>query len=170
MSKKFTSDSPSIEEILAFRKPPTDEVTIQMDGTAAVRIRQLRDELKNAERVDARAGADLSGGTAEPIRRDLDKAAADARTSQVTFRLQARTRVVYEQLLRDHRAPKAQEEKVSYDVASFPAALVAACCVQPEMTLEQARQLLDELAPVEAATLFNRAVRLHEELTDIPFS
>jgi hypothetical protein len=57
-----------------------------------------------------------------------------------------------------------------FEEVTFAPALIAACCIDPKMTLAEAQQLWDELSDGEAAILYAKALEVNEEASSRPFS
>ena len=91
----------------------------------------------------------------------------------VEFRFGAIPRVELDALigLAEHRPTEAHQEKhraackreglkfkaLEFNPETFPPALIAACCLHPELTLEQATEIWEQWGDGEAATVFDQA-------------
>lgn len=84
----------------------------------------------------------------------------------VDLRLRALPRREYRALLESHPAVK---EGADWNADTFPPALLAACLVQPEFTLEQATEIWDEWETEEASRLFLAAYYLNEDAKRLGF-
>lgn len=66
--------------------------------------------------------------------------------------------------LLDYHAPtdeqREEHPEMLYNPDTFPAALIAACCVEPVMTYEDAKMVFDEWSDAEAWSLFDAAWQL----------
>ena len=83
----------------------------------------------------------------------------DGRSADI--RIRALPRKQYRELLETH-PPADSDEKADWDAETFPPALIAASCVDPELTLEQAQQIWDEWEAAEAGPLFLACWGLNE--------
>ena len=73
--------------------------------------------------------------------------------STADIRIRALPRKQYRELLEDN-PPAEDDTEAEWNPDTFPPALIAASCIDPVFTLEQAQQLWDEWEAAEAAPLF----------------
>ncbi len=91
----------------------------------------------------------------------------DEEVFEVRFRGIGRKR--YSDLMDAHKPTEEQKKKAEengglvwqYNPETFPVALVAACCVEPVMTLEETREIYDEWNYTEWSPLFNAAIEVN---------
>jgi hypothetical protein len=146
----------SIEDILGAKRAVTEHVDICVDSTLV----DARDEASKAvgraelaaRRRDAAPEAEHALDDARAAL-DSAQAAVDAATARFTFK--ALGNMAVEALQRQHRPTPAQEvdamaqfraqglppAKLNYNTDTFPPALIAASCVSPAMTVEQATEM-----------------------------
>lgn len=164
-------DSPlSISDILAMKKPMTKVVTVQLDGEVAEQIINLTQELRLAERSDLTSN---KPDRAPGIKAQLEDLRAQARTTEASFSFQSIGRVEYDALLEANKPTSAQaKEKMQFNVDTFPAALVAASCIDPKMEPEIAQAMFDspDWNGAELQELFMAAFSANNEIPDIPLS
>jgi hypothetical protein len=127
----------SIEEILAQKKPATIDVSVRlyMDGDTDERVTFTFKALGRHEWL------------------------ALVKAHPPTDEQQAE----YEQAQAELGIPSDKYQRLEYNAETFPVALMAACCVHPEMTVEQAQALWDSEAfnVVELSTLTEAAMRVN---------
>jgi hypothetical protein len=79
----------------------------------------------------------------------------------------------YDKLVAKH-PPKAEQraEGASFNIDTFAPALIAAVCVEPEMTEEDAKEIWEspDWSRGDVMVLFRNAVELNNRGLDIPFS
>ena len=179
MVKKFSGDSPTLAEIRQLKKPMEKTVDIFMDPNQAVRAWDLAVQINMLKQAPNKTGKGLAekanSGKAEELQAELDAIIADAEV--VTFHFRGVGRKHYEDLIRAN--PATEEEKKDWREAgnqgtplsgAFFAALVAATCTAPEMTFEEAQELLDEWPQSDVEALVNTAVAVCREQVSVPFS
>ncbi len=97
----------------------------------------------------------------------------DGEQVEVTMTYKAIGATAYDKLVAKH-PPKAEQrvEGASFNIDTFAPALIAACCVEPELTMEQAKQLWEseDWSRGDVMVLFSRAVQLNNKGIDIPFN
>ena len=95
--------------------------------------------------------------TKQPRRETLEVTLGEDTTAVIRFEaLGARA---YDELVAAHQADK--KPGAPFNAETFAPALVAACAVEPVLTEDQARELLDEWSVAEALDLFNAALRVN---------
>jgi len=92
---------------------------------------------------------------------------------EVTLKYQAIGMRAYDKLVAKH-PPKAEQraEGSSFDIDTFAPALIAACSVEPDITVAQAKQIWDseDWSRGDVMVLFRNAVELNNRGLDIPFN
>ena len=58
----------------------------------------------------------------------------------------------------------------AFNVETFPDAMLAACSVEPEMSLTQVSELADALSNAQFSELFDTAWACNQKSLDVPFS
>ena len=167
-------DQPTIAQIIERRQGATDlEVAIAIDASVGAEVARLRAAALSAEEAAARGVSD------DDTNLEL-QAAADAARDElaefigawaesgdiVTFSFRALGRRRYDQLRRQHPPTDGQRDQLDarigvaarWNTDTFPPALVAACATSPEMTEDEAGDLLDHLPHAEAQALFETAL------------
>jgi len=97
----------------------------------------------------------------------------DGEQNEVALKYQAIGMREYDKLVSKH-PPKAEQrlEGASFDMDTFAPALIAAVCVEPEMTPADAKEIWESPAwsRGDLMVLFRNAVELNNRGIDIPFS
>lgn len=160
--------TPSIEEILELtgdpsnRRVTTARVLLRKDAHLLLaRHEELEDQIGNAPAVRSMESANLE--------KERDELADQIEAESVEFKFRSVGHRKWTDLLRAH-PPKSKNAGYRFDDKKFPAAAVAATCVEPEMTLEQAIQLEDGIDSTQWAKLFNAASTANEWSGDLPKS
>jgi len=93
--------------------------------------------------------------------------------NEVTLKYQAIGMREYDRLVAKH-PPKADQraEGASFDIDTFAPALIAACSVEPEITVTQAKEIWDspDWSRGDVMVLFRNAVELNNRGLDVPFN
>jgi len=79
----------------------------------------------------------------------------------------------YDDLVADHKPTKEQtKENYQWNPETFPAALISACSVEPEITHEEAEQLWNspDWSRGELMDVFMALIKLNSDGLDVPFS
>lgn len=103
---------------------------------------------------------------------DADDAAVGA-TKEVRVQMRAISSKAYDRLISEHPPTTAEKKDGAvYHVDTFAPALIAACSLQPKMTVEQATAIYtsDEWSSGELASLFIGALKLCNIGVDVPFN
>ena len=97
----------------------------------------------------------------------------DGEQTEVTLKYRAIGAKAYDKLVAKHPPkPEQRVEGASFDLDSFAPALIAACCIEPEMEESDAKEIWDspEWSRGDLMVLFRNAVDLNNRGIDIPFS
>lgn len=151
------------------------------DQTAMQRYVVAKNELNQAR------GRNAKPDLIAHLEAEVEAADAAARESTILFRLRAMaregdnsfavlkaehppTKEDHEQAQADSGNPKA---KADWNVKTFGPALVAACLAEPEVTVEQAKEMSVDLNEAEWGALVNAAIAVNTQATqtaDLVFS
>lgn len=157
-----------IEDVLALARPRQTEVHLCMAGDLAARADHLTEQIELlTDRPAPSSLADVDPRRA--LESELDEVHEAMRASEVVFRFQALGRTAYSDLLAAH-APRPGTDDVSWNNETYPHALIAACCVEPVMTVEQVDQLTEVLSQRQRNELFNAAWSAQVGETKVPIS
>lgn len=97
----------------------------------------------------------------------------DGGKDEVTLKYQAIGAQAYDKLVAKHPPkPEQRAEGASFNMDTFAPALIAACCLEPEMSGEDAKAIWtsDDWSRGDLMVLFRNAVELNNRGIDIPFS
>lgn len=155
-----------IEDILKKAKPREHTVRVCIRGDLAGQAERLADELAQAS--EDWEPADLTDvHPAREIAERLKAVREQARKAEVPFTLRYIGDKAYSDLIAAH--PSKNESEL-FDSATFPRALIAASCVDPVMSEEQATELFETLNQGEIKKLFDAAWDVHNSADLVPFS
>ncbi|MET8982141.1 hypothetical protein ABZX85_41815 [Streptomyces sp. NPDC004539] len=159
---------PDITEILKAATPRQRTVQVCVRGDLASEVERLTDELARVtENWEPESIADEHPG--RRIAAELKTARDAAKAAEVPFLLRYIGDRAYHDLLAAHPSENANE---LFDDRTFPKALIAAACVDPKMTAEQAAELFEAVNQGEQKKLFDGAWEVHNDAasTASPFS
>ncbi|MFE2140180.1 hypothetical protein ACFXA3_00170 [Streptomyces sp. NPDC059456] len=157
---------PDISEILKAAKRPQKSVFLCLAGDKQAELERLEKEL--ASLGDAWAPGSLA--ETDPKKKLAGRVSAArkaVRDSEVEFRFEALGAKAWSDLLAAH-PPKKKGD--GFDPETFAPALIAACAIDPVMTVEQVGELFDVLNHAQRDTLWQGAFEANTEATGIPFS
>ena len=159
----------AIEDILAKTEDETHRrvvtVEILVDQELHAEHAELDAELEHL----AESGTESIGTPrAREIAARLVEIEQETRDRRVSFRFRALSRKQWMDLLAAHPPTKKQLDEdarlrgmragLDFNPATFPVAVIAACCVDPEMTVDDAKRLEDSLHFVQFETLWGAAL------------
>lgn len=119
----------------------------------------------------ALASARLTGQPTAEQEEAVAKARAALEAETATLRFRSIGRKAYDALLREHPATDEQKEEAKavgspeppYNIETFAAALIAASCVDPQMTEAQVRELWDEWNTAEIVPCWMAALEVNTQ-------
>lgn len=159
-----------IEDIIASAKLPEKTITLCLRGDLQAQWEDLERKLQQAETqtTDTLAG----DPEAQRIAEKMEQIAAQMREHERTFLFRALGSIEYSNLLAANKAPddKRDESVDGLDWTTYPTALIAACAVDPAMTLDQAERLSAVLTNRQWDDLFRTALACNRSSVDVPFS
>ena len=161
-------------EMFAAKRPVAKKLPVCMDSDLSdevIRLQALKTQTD--ERMFAFPNSTVLAQAQEDAAKALAAAEAAAAEVTVEFRFAAIPRVELDAMigLPEHRPTEAHQEKhraackreglkfkaLEFNPETFPPALIAACCLHPELTLEQATEIWEQWGDGEAATVFDQA-------------
>ena len=156
----------SIDDIIKQATPRERTVQVCIRGDLAGEAERLAAEVaKVSEDWEPSDLAEEHPGRA--LAAQLKEVREQARAAEVPFTLRYIGDKAYSDLLAAHPSSDANE---LFDSVAFPKALIAACCVDPVMTVDQATELFEKLNQGEIKKLFDAAWDVHNSSELIPFS
>ena len=162
----------TMAKIMKKKRGVTKEVVIQLDGELATKIDRQKTLVSHAQDYDRRHNVpDTAPGLVE----ELEQMIEDSMDTEVTFIFKSMGRVAYDELVSDPAYQADDEQKkegAQFDPDTFPAALVAGSCLDPEITLEEAEEIFSDpnWNGAELQRLFFGALEVNTETGDIPLS
>lgn len=156
----------NVDDLIATAQHRTQEVLICARG-------DLVDAHAEAVRALAAATEDGDGSLASPeiteAARRVQEIEEEQAASTVTFVLSSVSRRVWADLLAAN-APTDEQRRAGHDhnPDTFPVAAVAACAVEPSLSLQQAEKLIDVLPAGEWSKLWVTALHLNISETPHP--
>lgn len=161
----------SFDDILSSAKLPEDSVPICLRGDLQLRHDQLEEQLVEAEEAD-KENSLAAGGQARKIAAEIDALEAEMREHTHRFAFRALPSRQYRDLVEQHPPREGHKEDPIWgaNTATFPHALIAACCIDPVMSEEQVEQLCEVLTDGQALTLFGCAWGVNRAPVDVPKS
>lgn len=178
-SQKFASDKPSISEIRRLKKPNEKQVDILLEPLLKAKVEEKTREVEQLTRAEQRGRKDLSQKSAIKAQEELDAIMDEVRSESVTFLFRDIGRKKLDTLIAAHRPTEEMKTQwkdegnagsLAYNLETFPPALIAACCVDPEMSLEDAQAICEEWGGGDIEALFYGALASCREQTSIPLS
>jgi hypothetical protein len=155
-----------IAEILARAKPPEKVVELCLDADLAAEHDRLTAELENAQRTVAVTMAD--SGKLGDLARQIQDVEQKMTDSKVSFRMRGLSAFKRDEWFTANPAREGKSEGFN-PVTGLPS-LIAACCVDPAMTVAQAQQLCERLGTGQADKLFSAALDVTNSDGAVPFS
>jgi hypothetical protein len=156
----------SVGDILASARLRETEVRLCLSGDLAADADRLQAQL-DAMPVRLAAGslADVDPRTA--IEAELAEIHALMRENMATFRFRALGRKAWSDLIAEHPG-RTDDERWNAD--TFGPALVAACAIEPEMTVEDVEAVYEVINADQRADLWAAAYGANVGETRVPFS
>jgi hypothetical protein len=151
--------------------PQSDAVPICLRGDLAARYERLERELAEARDEDAQDSL-AAGGQTLKIAREMEDLRGEMLQHTHHFQFKALPKSKYRDLVADHRPRDGDPDDAQWgaNLATFPQALIQACCTDPVMTVEQVEEMCGMLSDGQVVEMFGCAVRLNRENADIPKS
>ena len=140
-----TNGSLTWAEIRTRKKPRTTRVTIVLDDEAERRHNEAQIGLAAAQRaLEERPRDEARTRAVADAEAAADRARGDLEAASATFVFRGIGHVRYDELLKASPPSKADAAEfrrltgstLRHDPVEFPIALVAACCIEPEMTVD----------------------------------
>lgn len=157
---------PDIKALLAKAKPRERTVKVMLDGALAGEIERL--EAKLAEVSEDWQPSDLTEQhPGRALSEQIAKLRGQARESEAEFVLRNIGDEAYSSLMAAHPSENAE---LDFDSVTFPRALVAASCVDPVMTEDDAKALFEVITQGQIKDLFDAAWDVHNSSGLAPFS
>jgi hypothetical protein len=151
-------------EVMALAKPRETVVRLCVAGDLAAEADRLAAVLAA---LKEKPGASLADGEERArVQSELDEVAALMREAEVDFRFRALPRKELSDLFAAHPARSGKDEDWNPETAA--PALVAACAIDPVMSVPEVEQLFDAVNEDGRARLWSGAWRANQASTSIP--
>jgi len=172
MGQKFTSDSPSIQEIMRLKNKHTVSIDILYDATLAARIKDLERQLMIEMRIDVKENRTPK---APDIKKQIEELTDEAIAKTVKFTFEDLGRKRFEDLWKTCPPTDEQREKgYEWNPDEFGPVIIAASCIKAGssdgLTLEEATEIYNGWSTAEAEMLVMTAVNANMGATSVPFS
>ena len=166
--KKFTSDSPSLDEIMRLKTRNTAACEINLNAQLAADMSSLNRQIMIEDRKDQRENR---SPVAPGLRKQLEALEAEALESTVRFVFQDLGRKRFEDLYKSFPPTDEQkEEGMAWNPDEFGPALMAASAIEPKMSLDEANEIYDNWASAEVGVLVTTALNANMGVNSIPLS
>jgi hypothetical protein len=149
---------PDIEDVLSRTKPARRSVPICLDGSIAERVDGLERVWLDAVKYDREHNAP---DTAPAIRDQIEALRAEADAATIEFTVEALGSTAWRRLVAEHPPPDDDLEGWRWDPVSFPPVAVAASCLDPKMSEDQAYALADRLSDGQWGKLFGAVLHVN---------
>lgn len=159
------------EDLIANVRLPEAHVPLCLRGDLLAALSDLERRLEAAHDRDL-SDSLAAGGEARRIAEQMEELHAEIRENTHVFKLRALPRHEFRALQDSH--PPREDDKVDQAIGAnldtFQAPLIAACCLDPVLSLEQAETLVDIAAEAQVVELFGAALALNRSKADLPKS
>lgn len=160
-----------IEEILKRRSPPTVSIRLPLDQKLMDSFKHLEREAGKTQVAAERTNDREVHLRAQELNRQLESMREQIEDSRATFVFQGIGRLEYNELLEQHPPrPEDKEGGFEFNPETFGPAIIAACAVEPELTLEQVEHIWRDWTDAECVKLFNAAYESNKVVRDVPFT
>lgn len=160
-----------IEDIISSAKLPTRTVPLCLRGDLQAEFedldRQLQAANANGEDDETLAGRPEVRELAERVEAVRQQMAEHT----AVFRFRGLSARDYSDLTAEHKPTEEQQAKgLDLDWETFPVGLIAACAIDPKMTVEQAERLNRTVSDRQWEDLYQAALACNRQRVDVPFS
>lgn len=172
MGQKFTSDSPSISEIMRLKNKHTVSVDILYDATLAAHIKELERQLMIEMRIDVKENRTPK---APAIKKQIDELTDEAISKTVKFTFEDLGRKRFEDLWKTC-PPTDEQRELGYEwnPDDFGPIIISSSCIEAGassgLTLAEATEIYNDWSTAEAEMLVMTAVNANMGASSIPFS
>jgi hypothetical protein len=159
-----------IDEVIASAKLPEKTLPLNLRGDLQAEWEDLERQLRVAQE---NADDDTLAGDpkARKIANRMVAISKEMAEHTVVFRFRALPKTAYSDLLTKHKADENTEHQVDgLDWDTYPTALIAACSVDPKMSVAQADRLSERVTDRQWDDLFATALSCNRDKVDVPFS
>lgn len=159
-----------IEQIIAGAKRPETTVPLCMRGDLQAEWEQLDRDFDAADKsITDEVTAGGSPVQAVKIAQQMAEVEREMRDSTVIFTMRGMPRTAWKSLAEAHPPIEGVDEG-EVNEESFVAAMIAASCIEPVMTVDQAERLRDQVTDGQWQELATAAWQLNKSMIGVPFS
>lgn len=158
MSNTKKAQPKTLDTIIAEASPAEQIVHVCVAGKLVAEHQELERELRLAQDDDLARSAKLSQTSrVREIARRIQRVEAQMREHTHLFRFRALSPRAWSDLLAAH--PPRDGKREGFNIDTFPAAAISACCVEPEgmSDPEAVDRLLAVLSPAQQSEMFEAA-------------
>lgn len=158
-----------IEAILGQIRPPERQHRLCLRPDLRARWEDLDRQVRMAQReaADSLAG---STGRARELAAECRAVEEEMEASTAVLVLRGMPAKEFSDLLAAHPPRKGKEDEEAFNPDTFGAPLLAGTVAQPEMSVEQAEQLIGKITNGQWNELFNACWMINRGTVDVPFS
>jgi hypothetical protein len=140
-----------IDDVLARTRLARRSVQVCLDGTVAGRLEALQAAWSDAVAYDREHNVpDTAPGVAE----EIAALEVEAQGATVTFTVEALGAGAWRRLVAEYPPPPDDTDGWRWDLDTFPPAALAASCIDPKMSEDQATELAERLSNGQWSKLF----------------
>jgi hypothetical protein len=155
---------PNIDDVLARTRPARRSVDICLDGSLRGRLEDLQARWRAAVDYDREHN---EPDTAPAIAAQIAALRDEVDAATVTFTVEAIGAAPWRRLVAEHPPPTDDLEGWRWNLETFPPAAVAASCIDPKMSEDQAAELAERLSDAQWGKLFGAVLSVNVA-DDIP--
>lgn len=156
----------SLDDILGKVRPPERTVELCLRGDLVVELERLEADLDSLEDDGSLAGTSTQ---ARQIAEQIERLREEMRDATVTFKFRGLPYAEYSKLMKQH-PPRKDTDDIDVNWATFPSAIIQACCVDPALDTDGVDKLADALTHAQWDRLFGAAYAVNRTTVDIPKS
>lgn len=162
------TESTSIRDIIDSAKLREHTIRICFDGDLVRQHEELSIRLDDTIKSESVATSIADVDPAKSLAEEVRLLESTMREKAQLFKFRALRRRAYERIWAEHPGRPDKDEK--WNVETFPPALIAACAIDPVMTVTEIEDLFDVINETQRDELFAAAFYVNQGSTDIPFS
>lgn len=156
-------------EILSAVKLPEKTLPLCLRGDLVAEWESLERQLQAAQTANADS---LAGrGDAHQLAERMQAIRDEMRAHEHVFRFRGKSAQEYSDLQAKHPAtPQQREQGLDLNWDTWPTALIAACCVDPAMSEDQAAELRNAVSDAQWDAMYVAALAVNRQVVDVPNS
>ncbi len=169
MTGSTEGESQRADDLIRSVRPSEAHVPLCLRGDLLAAKDDLERRLHEAHQLDQENSL-ASGGSARRVADELERVLAEIEQNTHSFRFRALPRPEFRDLQEAHppRPDNDIDRAIGGNMETFTAPLIQACCVDPAMSLDQVRSLIDVLSEGQVMDLFGCALALNRSRVDLP--